>query len=81
MQFSVTQEKENIVDLGVIARSEATWQSVFSLVTGAKSGHFKGNGLPRHLSALARNDIHSYSAKAQFSTLSSTADTEQHPMV
>ncbi|MDY4508420.1 MAG: hypothetical protein SPD95_06825, partial [Candidatus Faecousia sp.] len=50
----LTQEKENIVDLGVIARSEATWQSVFSLVTGAKSGHFKGNGLPRHLSALAR---------------------------
>ena len=39
--------KQNIVDLGVIARSEATWQSVFSLATGAKSEHFKGNGLPR----------------------------------
>ncbi|MDY4507877.1 MAG: hypothetical protein SPD95_04045, partial [Candidatus Faecousia sp.] len=65
--YRINQLKENIVDLGVIARSEATWQSVFSLVTGAKSGHFKGNGLPRHLSALVRNDIHSYSAKAQFS--------------
>ena len=51
------QLKEPGPDFPVIVRSAATWQSVFSLVTGAKSGRCKGNGLPRHLSALARNDI------------------------
>ena len=46
--------KGNVINLStevpsttVIARSAATWQSVFSLVTGAKSGRCKGNGLPR----------------------------------
>ena len=40
----------------VIARSAATWQSVFSLVTCSKSGRCKGNGLPHQESGLVRND-------------------------
>ena len=40
----------------VIARSEATWQSVFSLVTGTKSGRCKGERIAAPVCALARND-------------------------
>ncbi len=40
----------------VIARSEATWQSVLSFVTGTKSGRCKGERIAAPVCALARND-------------------------
>ena len=40
----------------VIARSEATWQSVFSLGTGTKLERCKGERIATPVCALARND-------------------------